>query len=128
MVSIKGGENMRLWLWVWEKATGRLTKLSDQSLNWSYFYDQNFITFLWIDNRRLVTQLVPDNKLLDIDNGQVAIGAMIRELPDALSGREPTGSVLTSGKPVDLDSRPQHQITVLDINGGAQPLGSAAAA
>jgi dipeptidyl aminopeptidase/acylaminoacyl peptidase len=116
MLSTKGGDNVRLW--VWEKATGRLTKLSERGI-----YLTSSPPFAWVDNRRIVTVLLPQGEQpLQMRIGWQTATTAMREWPKARAGKETAASFLDSGVPVDLDDRPHMQLTVIDVTARAQPL------
>jgi len=123
MLSTKGGGNVHLC--VWEKATGRLTKLSDREV---FFTLALIRTFDWIDNRRLVAVLFPKGEQSRwLLKGQRRMDIVMREWSKAVAGRETTASALDSGVAPDFEARRQRysmQLTLLDITGHEQPVAS----
>jgi len=117
MLSTKGGDNVRLW--VLEKATGRLTKLSERGIApWS--------SPMWLDSQRLVAVTLPDGEQsLDMRVDRQAANVAMREWPKTWSGRETTANVLDSGLPVNLASRPEEQLVIFHTTGHSQSIGSA---
>jgi dipeptidyl aminopeptidase/acylaminoacyl peptidase len=121
MVSTKGDNNARLW--VWSVSARRLTRLSDRgvSLNLPSFG----APMAWIDNQRLVAFLLPPGRQpWQMSLEHEAIMTAMRESQKAWSGSEPTASVLDSGVFPDLASHPQIQLTTLDVRGSEQSLAS----
>jgi dipeptidyl aminopeptidase/acylaminoacyl peptidase len=116
MLSNKGGDNVRLW--VWERGTGSLTKLSDRGVaTWAV------TPFLWVDNRRLATALLPEGEQpIEMTIERRAATVAMQEWPKNWAGRETTANVLESGVPADLDFRSHEQLTLLDVTGKAKPI------
>jgi dipeptidyl aminopeptidase/acylaminoacyl peptidase len=119
IVSTRNGEKNRLL--VWEKTTGRLTTLNGRSI--SYLFKWNFV---WVDNYRIAVVLLPQGDLdsLSLMPGQSGAMKVMREWPKAWAGQETTASVLDSGAPVDMASRPQQEVMILDVRGTTKSLGS----
>src|SRR5262249_45456448 len=86
MLSTRGG---RVGLWIWEKATKRLTKLGDRPVR----------SVAWLDSERLVG-LVPDKEEHQL-SGRAGEEAA-REWAKKWSGRESTRSVLDAGVQKEL--------------------------
>jgi len=108
MLSTKGGGNVRLW--VWEKSTGRLTKLSERGVaSWR---------FLWVDSQRIAVVLLPEGPQAETTALQKpSLGDTVREWPEAWVGNKVTASGLDSGVNVDLTNRPQEQLVIIDLTG-----------
>jgi len=120
MLSTKGLDNVRLW--VWEKATGRLTKLSERGVAFTLPSP-----FAWIDNQQLLAVLLSEGeKPLAMTVERRAGDVAMHQWPKAWNGRETTASVLDSGVPVDLASRQHEDVVLIDLKGRAQLLESAA--
>ncbi len=115
MLSTKGGDNVRLW--VWDKATGGLKKLSERGVVAEFVFDP----WAWLDNQRLVAILLPEGeKLWAMNVYRQSAETATREWPKAWAGRESTASVLDSGVQLDPKARPQMQWTILDMMGHVQ--------
>jgi len=120
MVSRKGDADICL-LYLWEEETGRLTSLSDRNIAVTDVpYPVLVKPFVWIDNARLVVVLSPTGEQSN-DPGRVAM----REWPKMWLGEETTASVLDSGVPVNLASRPQQELAIMDLAGKNHLLASA---
>ena len=120
MLSTKGGDNVRLW--VWEKATGRMTKLSDRGVAALPSIPQ----FSWVDERHLAVVLLPEGEqpwAMSLEHRAVQVA--MREWPKSWAGRETTANVLESGVPLNLSVRSQEQLILFDLNGTGQLLASA---
>ena len=116
MLSTKGSDNT-VRLWVWEKAVGRLTKLSERGV--SSWWDPP----VWVDSQHLAVVLLPDGEqsgMMTIER-RSAIVAM-REWSKAAAGRETTVSALESGVAVDLNTRTSEQMTLIDVTGKVEPV------
>jgi len=117
LLSTKGGDNV--YLYVWEKATGRLTKLNERGVS-------ILAPPMWVDNRRLIAALLPDGQQptsMTVER-RAAVVAM-REWPKTWAGKETTASVLDSGAPLNFEARRGEQLTLLDLAGQPQPIGTA---
>src|ERR1051325_3316669 len=117
MLSTRGGDNV--WLWTWEKATGRFTKVSERGIG--------FVVgnpgFAWIDNYRLAAVLLPKGEPPEIISMQRRTGwTAVKEWSKASKGQETTASVLDSGAGLDLKSDSDQQVSLVDVMGGEQPL------
>jgi len=125
MLSTKGGDNVRLW--VWEKATNRLTRMSDRGIAFVPNLPGD-PPFAWIGNRRLVVALLAQGeKTPYISAGRRTVTAVMREWLKNCEGQQTTASILESGVETQLDGRPQQQLMLFDVTGKAQSLASAAA-
>src|ERR1051325_2929275 len=119
--------NMRR-LCLWEKATGRLTQLSNHGIartgipEWN---TQNDKPFIWVDNYRIAVFVLSDAEQQSDELRRHGTIAM-REWPKAWIGRDSTASVLDSGFTPDLSLRPQQQLIIFDVTGKSKPLASAA--
>src|SRR5262245_9131824 len=117
LLSTKGGDNV--YLYVWEKATGRLTKLSKRGVSVQ-------APPAWVDNSRLIAALLPEGEqpiTMSVER-RAAVVAM-REWPKTSAGKETTASVLDSGAPLNFETRPGEQLSLLDLAGQSQPIGAA---
>jgi dipeptidyl aminopeptidase/acylaminoacyl peptidase len=121
LLSTKGdGNNVRLW--VWEKASGRLTRLSERGVSM-----MASPAFAWVDSQRIAAVLLPEGeKPLSMTVEQRAATVAMQAWPKTWAGKETTASALDSGRPVDLTKRPQMQVALIDAkSGAAQTLASA---
>jgi dipeptidyl aminopeptidase/acylaminoacyl peptidase len=121
LLSTRGdGNNVRLW--VWDKASGRLTRLSDRGV-----FLQGAPAFAWVDNQHVAAVLLPaGEKPLSMTVEQRAATVAMREWPKTWAGKETTANVLDSGMPLDLSKRPQSQVALIDVKSAtSQPLASA---
>src|SRR6266536_825047 len=121
MLSTKGGgDNPRLW--IWEKDTSRLSRLSERGIAfWTAAPG-----FAWVDNERLVAVLRPEEEKSPPSALDYITTVAVREWAKTKAGKQPAASVLDSGVPVDLASRPQEQVALIDVNGNTQVIESAA--
>ena len=122
MLSTKGGDKVRLW--VWEKATGKLSRVSENQIA------LRSRSFAWVDDERLLALIQPDGDRQDPTYVRYGAGYYTSSIPDAWqkmrNGREPAATVLDSGVSVDVSKLPQVQLTLLSTRGGEQLLGSSA--
>jgi dipeptidyl aminopeptidase/acylaminoacyl peptidase len=115
MLSTRGSEDGNVRLWVWEKASGKLTKLTDRAVR----------SFTWIDGHRLAAVLLPAGVWPPYsDEARNAETFFMREWPKAWAGREATASVLDSGMPTASKVRPQQDVMLIDLTTPAQLLAS----
>jgi len=119
------GNNVRLWLW--EKATGRLIKLSDKGISRALaglgVFEHKF-GFGWLDAHRLVAFLLPEGARTHPDFVIQDAGALAtRGWNNAWSGKESTNSTLESGVPADMNSRPRQQAVVFTLGEAPRVVG-----
>jgi dipeptidyl aminopeptidase/acylaminoacyl peptidase len=111
MLSTRGG-NLRLWMW--SRSTGKLEMISDRAIN-LIAVDSFWDSYLWISDTEIVaTTLGPDRKPHALDDKEVLERIRI-EWAKAWEGREPTSSVLESGVPAAVESRPQGNALLINI-------------
>ncbi|HET6892702.1 MAG TPA: prolyl oligopeptidase family serine peptidase, partial [Pyrinomonadaceae bacterium] len=117
MLSTRGG-NVRLY--VWQKASGQLKRLTDRGINiWSSIS----VPYVWISNTKIVCPVLPEGlkprqMIVEMQAAQTAI----QEWPKAWKGQQSTASVLESGILVPLDRRKQGQLLLVDVITGKQQL------
>lgn len=111
MVSTRHGN---VHLWVWDRATRKLRQIGQHGI--ALFMAPHERPFAWLDAARLLYPTLPA--------GERPLGMRIetqtpetatREWPKVQHGEESTASVLDSGVPVDLASRPQGALVVTDL-------------
>lgn len=113
MVSNRGG-NARVW--VWSKSDGSLRMLSDRGTAAIMSTDLR-----WISNTQLVFSVLPEGEKPDaLDEDYRTPEIATREWAKDHAGQETTASVLDSGIPGDMSSRPQGQLLALDVVSGKQ--------
>jgi len=123
MLSTRGGDNVRLW--IWEKSTGRLKRLSDRGI-WIDYPALVKSPVTWIDNNRLATTLLPPGeKPRGLREATETATVTMREWPKVWAGREPTSSILESGVPLQLGGKSVRQITIFDVVGRQWTIASA---
>lgn len=110
MLSTRGGS---VWVWVWERATGRLRQIAKQGVG-----SLSSAKPLWISDRRLALSVLPEGQGPLATVEKQAAEAAIREWPKAWKGREATASVLESGVPASYDRRPQGKLLTVDLDKG----------
>ena len=113
MLSTRGG-NVRLWLWT--RSSGRLELLSERGA-YSVGINLYLDPFTWISNQEVVIALLPPGeKPVRMETQTRVAEITAREWAKAWAGKEPTASVLESGAPVFLETRPQGQMLMIDVN------------
>lgn len=119
MLSTRGG-NIRVW--VWSKATGRLQIVSDRGVNpWPDVY-------VWVRNYQLALAVLPEgqkSEAMTIVTHTAAKAA--REWAKAFEGKVPTASVLKSGDPASLETKPQGALLAVDVMSGKEQVVATAA-
>ena len=116
MLSTKGG-NARAW--VWERSSGRMKQLSERGVDLS-FMD---VPLVWISNQQLAYVALPEGqKPLAMTMETQAMETAMREWPKAWKGQQTTASVLESGITAPMESRPQSDLLLIDLEKGSQPL------
>jgi dipeptidyl aminopeptidase/acylaminoacyl peptidase len=113
MLSTRGG-NVRAW--AWDAHTRQLKLLSELGVDAAKIHAR---PYAWVDGGRLLLPVLPEGEQplgmrIELATPQVAS----REWPKVVAGRESTASVLDSGVPVDLSTRPQGQLLLVDIAAG----------
>jgi dipeptidyl aminopeptidase/acylaminoacyl peptidase len=111
-LSTRGGNKIQLW--VWEKRTRRATKVTERGLPNPRIIAQPFV---WLDNQRLAAILLPEERAMRMSLEQRATSTVASEWEKTRTGKEPASSVLDSGAPVDLASRSQEQLAIIDLSG-----------
>lgn len=109
MLSTRGG-GVRLW--VWHRDSGRLEPWSTRSI-------ASATSFAWIDDTRVAAILLPEGE----DPGYMTVErraatVAMREWPKTWAGNETTVSVIESGVPATLDTRPKMELGILTGQGG----------
>lgn len=105
------GDNVRLW--IWEKSTRRLKRLTERAVDIS---PAQQATFAWLDNQQLVCAVLPHGQKPNAMTVEMrAAKIAIREWPKAWRGQVTTASALESGVAVKLDQRPQGQLLLIDV-------------
>ena len=119
MLSSKN-DNVRLW--VWDRSTGRVRKLTERAVNM-----QGAPPFVWLNDGAIVACLLPEGEQpssMSVETRAATVA--MREWPKTWKGQETTASVLDSGVPADLSRRPQGQIVVIPLDRPARVLATAA--
>jgi dipeptidyl aminopeptidase/acylaminoacyl peptidase len=106
------GDNVRLW--IWDRQTRALQQLTTRGVALKYSPRER--PYRWVDARRILIPVLPGDAKpggMVIETRTPAIAST--EWPKALAGDEVTASVLQSGVPVDLNSRPQGDLLRVDV-------------
>ena len=120
MLSTKGG-NVRLWLW--SKLSGRLEMLSERALDPTAGPNATWDPYTWISDQQLVAAVLPPGERpLSMAAYTRVADITAREWAKAWKGQEATASVLDSGAPISIYSRPQGQLLMIDVNSGTARL------
>jgi hypothetical protein len=121
LLSTRGGDNVRLW--VWERASGELRRLTedgvDMQANASLTGGWPYGSVAWVDDTTLLCPVLPPGErplLFDIEfrAADLAYQGSLK----AREGREPTASVLESGKEVPEAERPTGRLLLIDAVAG----------
>lgn len=101
--------------WVWDVDARELRLLSDRGVDTGNFRVR---PYTWIDGTRLLLPVLPEGEQpvgmrTELATPQIAS----REWPKVIAGRESTASVLDSGVAVDLASRVQGRLLLVDVDG-----------
>ena len=113
MLSTRGG-NVRAW--VWDAQARRLKLLSERGVDTAKIHAR---PYTWVDGGHLLLPVLADGEQplgmrIELATPQIAS----REWPKVVAGREITASVLDSGVPADLSTRPQGQLLLVDVDAG----------
>ncbi|MPY86959.1 MAG: prolyl oligopeptidase family serine peptidase [Luteitalea sp.] len=104
MLSTKGNN---VFLWVWERASGRLSQMTDRAVDGA--------SCEWTSNHEIVCPVLPAGEKPTRMTVEVqAAETAMTEWPKAWAGREATASVIESGVPASFDKRPQGDLLVID--------------
>jgi dipeptidyl aminopeptidase/acylaminoacyl peptidase len=115
------GRNVRLW--VWTKSSGSLQMLSERGVYMSMANDP-----IWVSDHELMYSVLPEGEThSDIEEDTLTPQTAEREWARKWEGREATASVLESGLPISLDSRPQGKLLLQDVLSGESHVVSTAA-
>ena len=114
MLSTRGNN---VGLWVWERATDRLRRLSERGLARPFTSKYPLESrFIWLDAKRLAAVLLPEGERPYIDFGAQDAGARATlAWQKAREGKETTASALDSGVPADLTTRRQQEAVVFTL-------------
>lgn len=122
MLSTRGG-GVRLWMW--ERESGKLSRLTDRCVDPSDTFRPPF-NFAWLSNEQIICPVLPEGRTpLAMSAERWMPETAMREWPKAWIGQQPTASALESGTGSTLDQRPQSQILLVDVNKGSRVLDSA---
>ncbi|WJI16110.1 prolyl oligopeptidase family serine peptidase [Pseudoxanthomonas winnipegensis] len=113
MLSTRGG-NVRAW--VWDAQARQLKLLSELGVDTAKIHAR---PYTWVDGSRLLLPVLPPGEKpvgmeIELATPRIASG----QWPKVVSGKEATASVLESGEPVDLSTRPQGQLLLVDLAAG----------
>ena len=108
------GDNVRAW--VWDTQARQLKLVSERGVDSG---EVRARPYLWVDAGRLLLPVLPEGEQPPGMRAELATPQIAtREWPKVVAGRESTASVLDSGVPVDLASRPQGQLLLVDVVAG----------
>jgi dipeptidyl aminopeptidase/acylaminoacyl peptidase len=111
MLSTRGG-NVRIW--VWNPKDNSLKPLSSRGVELADPYAR---PLAWIDSRHLIFNALPPGdkpKAMTAETRTQASAS--QQWVKEQEGKTPTASVLESGVPVDISSRPQTELTLVDVS------------
>lgn len=113
MLSTRGG-NVRAW--VWDAQARQLKMLSELGVDTAEIHAR---PYTWVDGGHLLLPVLPKGEQplsmrIELATPEIAS----REWPKVVAGKETTASVLDSGVPVDLSTRPQGQLLLVDVAAG----------
>ncbi len=112
LLSTNGGN---VHLWIWDTRTGRSRQVTDRAV------DPNATRELfWTSPTQLLVPVLPAGEQpLVMSAEMLSAQVAMREWPKAWAGKEPTASVLESGVPVNLETRPQQDLLLVDVAAAA---------
>src|ERR1051325_9597076 len=115
------GNNVRLW--VREKAGGHLQLMSQRGI--AHPESKYAFQFGWIDDHRLAAVLLPEGERSEfVSMVQSLVSTTTRNWQKALAGQETTSSVVESGVPLNLASRPQQEAVLFGLPATTQAIAS----
>ena len=115
------GDNVGLW--VWEKSSGRLSRLSDRGIE---PFNIGASGPVWISEHEIVCPVLPPGRKSSALDVEVRSGvAAMREWQKAWKGDQVTASELDSGVPVLAKNLPQGELLRLDASGPARSIATA---
>jgi dipeptidyl aminopeptidase/acylaminoacyl peptidase len=113
MLSTRGG-NVRLW--VWERATGALTRLTERAVDLT---DVRKRPMIWISPTQLLCPVLPEGEQPTGWNIEVRAAEKAQaEWPKTWRGLEPAVSVLQSGVAGDPSKKARGTLLLLDVSSG----------
>lgn len=122
MLSTKGGDNARLY--VWDKASGELKRLTGRGVNLYANSDPvggwPYRPFFWRDAATLICPVLPEGEQPESFKVELQTpGIAAREWPKAERGLEATVSVLESAREVPETERPKNDLLLIDAATGS---------
>ena len=115
------GDNVRLWMW--EKSTRRLTRLTERAVDVATGQQ---VPFVWLNNQQIVAAVLPQGQKPNAMTVEMrAAEIAMLEWPKAWRGQVTTANVFESGVPVRLDQRPQGELLLIDVTKGNRQLATA---
>jgi hypothetical protein len=106
MLSTRGSGGERIWIWVWERKTATLRRISDRCIEVANPYRA---PFEWLDGSSLIVFALPDCAKDEAFASVDIAGARDR----VTDGKGPTSSVIDGG--VEVDSATRHRFDLLLI-------------
>jgi len=118
MLSTKGGDNVRLY--VWERKTGEVKRMTERGVDlYASTGGSARNPYIWLSDTRLVCGVMPAGKQhLGFVVEQHMQQTATREWPKTEKGSEPAVSVLESGIEIPETARPLGQILEIDVESG----------